>query len=179
MPSVKRLDIVGYNNEKVPNTYIDFSSDQLAILLPGFAYTNDSPILYYTASHLMLKLSKQKYKRIILVGKSIGTLALGEILISIKDLIEAEVIWLTPLLNYEELAEKILRINNRSLLILGTEDPAYKSGNLKKILEKKNVGSLIIEGANHSLEIGNNIFESINVSQKILSKIVDFVDEFK
>ncbi len=218
MPSIKKLEVVGYKNQKVPNMYFDFNSNQLAIFLPGLAYTNDSPILHYTGSYFMQKeinilrvdykyfdnpeymqapederkqwlvtdveaviqavLSKQKYKKIYLIGKSVGTLALGELLVSTNTnlLKYAEVIWLTPLLNKGELADKILNINNRSLVILGTEDPAYKEDILKKVLEKENIEVYTIEGANHSLEITNNIIESINISEKILVKIIDFIE---
>ncbi len=76
-------------------------------------------------------IAKQKYERIILIGKSIGTIALGEILLSNTNLIDSEVIWLTPLLKDEELTEKIIKIINRSLLILGTEDLSFKNYNKK------------------------------------------------
>ena len=215
MPSLKRFDVTGYKNQTVPNMYIDFGSDQLAIFLPGIGYTNDSPILHYTGSYLLQKeinilrvdyrysdsdeflnstkgeqahwiiedvkpaveavLSEKDFKKIILIGKSMGTIALGEILSSITKLKDAEVIWLTPLINHDELVAQILKINNRSLLIMGTEDHAYKADQLEKILEKKNVDSLIIEGLNHSLEIENQIIESIHASQKILLKIMSFV----
>lgn len=215
MPSLRKIDVSGYKNQKVPNMYLDFGSDQLAIFLPGIGYTNDSPVLHYTGSYFMQKefnilrvdyrytdsdeflnstkdeqehwliedvkpvveriLSEQNFKRIILIGKSMGTIALGEILCSITKLKDAEVIWLTPLLVHNELVDQILKINNRSLLIMGTEDHAYNVDQLEKILEKKNVESFIIEGLNHSFEIENNIIESINKSKEILLKIMSFV----
>lgn len=122
-------------------------------------------------------LSERQYERIVLIGKSIGTLALSEILISFKGLINAEVIWLTPLLNDEELYEKIFKINNRSLVILGTADYAYIEDRVEKLLAKENVQSLILKGVNHRLEIENNIIESINISKEIILKIIDFLDE--
>ena len=219
MLSLKRLDVAGYKNQKVPNMYFDFNSDQIAIFLPGLGYSNDSPILYYTGSYLIQKeinilrvdykyyecdnylkstkdeqkqwliedvnamvetvLSGQNFKRIILIGKSLGTMALGEILLIKRNLKDAEVIWLTPLLNDEELLQQILKINNRSLLIMGTNDSRYNEDILKKVLEKKNIESLIIDGANHQLDIENNIFKSINEAKNILSKIISFVDAQK
>lgn len=217
MPSVKRLNIVGYNNEEVPNLYIDSSSNQLAVLLPGLAYSNDSPILYYTANYLIEKgisvlkvdykyfesekylasskevqkhwlisdveaaiktvLSIQDFERVILVGKSIGTLAIGEILTADNQFENAEIVWLTPLFKNEELLQQVLKIDNRSLFIIGTEDPSYNNDTFAKILENDNVDSLIVEGADHSIDIENNIIESIDQSKEILLKIMRFIDK--
>jgi len=121
-------------------------------------------------------LSERKYERIIFIAKSIGTFALGEILQSREDLSGSELIWLTPLIKDGELFEKIRTVTNRSLLVIGTKDPSYNQESIANILEQSNIDSLIIEGANHSLEIENNLFESIHESKRILSKIIEFIN---
>jgi len=49
------LPIRGYRDEAVPNHFQrqDDATDHLALVLPGFGYTCDMPLLYYTVGHLL------------------------------------------------------------------------------------------------------------------------------
>jgi hypothetical protein len=52
MHSIQTLEIMGYRDERVPNTFFrnDEGTEQLAIILPGMGYTCHMPLLYYQAS---------------------------------------------------------------------------------------------------------------------------------
>lgn len=49
------LDIAGYRGEAVPNRFFrqDAESDRLAIILPGYGQSADTPLLYFTTSHFL------------------------------------------------------------------------------------------------------------------------------
>lgn len=49
------LPIRGYRDEAVPNRFHrqDTETDHLALVLPGFGYSCDMPLLYFTVSHLL------------------------------------------------------------------------------------------------------------------------------
>ena len=49
--STQTLDIAGYRDEPVPNTFYrqDSETQHLAILLPDRAYTRQAPLLFYPA----------------------------------------------------------------------------------------------------------------------------------
>ncbi len=49
------LPIRGYRDEAVPHHFHrqDDATDHLALVLPGFGYTCDMPLLYYTVGHLL------------------------------------------------------------------------------------------------------------------------------
>ncbi len=212
----ERINATGFHQEQVPNIYMNNDSSVLAIFLPGMAYSNDNPLLYYPAQYAMSKkmnllridynyvgndafmqatgtarkawlvadilsvmdvvLSRQIFERIILIGKSIGTLAMGEILTKYEKLKHADVVWLTPLLNQETLVEQMMKLKNRSLMIAGTADPMYVEKNAKKIIENTNTELLAIPNADHSMEIEGNVIESIQVMKKILESIKAFID---
>ncbi len=50
-----KLTINGYRGEPVPNHFHrqDADTDHLALVLPGFGYSCDMPLLYFTVNHLL------------------------------------------------------------------------------------------------------------------------------
>ena len=55
MYSIEHLDIRGYRDARVPNTFFnqDARADRIAIILPGWEYTCQMPLLYYPACLLL------------------------------------------------------------------------------------------------------------------------------
>lgn len=145
MYSVNTLEISGYRNQPVPNTFFkqDEETRQVAILLPGWEHTCHMPLLYYPARLLLAlgadvlqveyaynlrtdfqalpnserlqwlftdaaacsaALTQYTYEQVTLIGKSIGTLAMGHLLTTEPRL--AQAVWLTPLLRNDRLLTK-------------------------------------------------------------------------
>jgi hypothetical protein len=120
---------------------------------------------------------KKEYKRIVVICKSIGTIAGIESLSgAIDSLRHAEIVWLTPLCHSEEIVNSLYNITNRSLVIIGTDDPCYVKGNTDKLLEKENYEILEVKGADHSLEIKGDIIKSVEIVNDILQRIEEFID---
>jgi dienelactone hydrolase len=216
MFSVKALEIVGYRNERVPNTFFEHKegAHHLAILLPGLGYTCQMPLLYYpnkllremgadvlqveyaynrradyqaasdeeqeqwlfadvtAACHVAL--AQRAYRDITLIGKSLGTLAMMRLLAMEWDLIEANVIWLTPLLKRERLRHILRHHTGRGLTVIGGADPHYDEQWVNDIRALPTHKVCVVDGANHSLEMGD-MPQTIQALERIMQTIQKFL----
>jgi hypothetical protein len=65
-------------------------------------------------------LEQRRYERVTLVGKSLGTIAMGNLLTEDSRLSSAKAIWLTPLLRSSELRGQLEKVGNPSLFVSGS-----------------------------------------------------------
>ena len=214
---IKHLNIQGYGDLGVPNTFFEqdsVESRKLAVIFPGLGYGAFMPVLYYPGlvmrsagadvlhveynynSPVFQALSSmEQYQRIAhdctaayraaeaqhaysyftLIGKSLGTLALGHLLATGPTLRHADWIWLTPLLRNQALRQQICSVPHHALFVIGTADQHYDAGLLAEIEQAVGGESLVVEGANHSLEIPGNPLASIQIMQQVIQKIEAFV----
>ena len=71
-------------------------------------------------------LGQRAYRDVTLVGKSLGTLAMGHLLTAEeRPAGTTRAVWLTPLVREERLREQMGRCDGRSLVVIGTADPHY------------------------------------------------------
>jgi len=117
------------------------------------------------------------YNRLILVGKSIGTLALSHLVSNTSPGEGTTTIWLTPLLHQQALVAAACGFRGPALYIAGTGDPLYDSEPMQRIQEASGAETLIIEGADHSMEIPGDPFRSIQILERILRGIASFLDQ--
>ncbi len=121
--------------------------------------------------------TKQRdYTRVTLVGKSLGTLALGYLLAQQHELKKATFAYLTPLLNNEQLRKQITLVKHRALFVIGSSDPHYNADVLGDVEEKTGGVSLVAEHADHSLEVAE-VQESVSIIKQYVSKLSAFLDE--
>ena len=125
------------------------------------------------ACHTILK--ERSYQEITLIGKSLGTRAMGHLLTADDELREANAIWLTPVLRSERLCTQIMEWGKRSLIVIGTADPHFNQALLDEIKRETDSEMLIIEGADHSLEIGGDVLRSLAAMEKVIRAIQSFV----
>jgi predicted alpha/beta-hydrolase family hydrolase len=116
--------------------------------------------------------SQGNYTRLILAGKSIGTLVMAS-LAAKGEAAEAGMIWLTPLLHQPQLVEAALRCKSPALFAVGTGDSTYDPAALARIRTATGAKALILENANHSLEIPGDAFRSLHM----LNQVMQAVDE--
>jgi len=119
-------------------------------------------------------LSLRTYGRFTLVGKSLGTIAMGYLLADPR-FQKATCIWSTPLLSVDWLPRCIEQVRPRSLFIMGSADPHYKPEILKNLAEVTRGRLVIIEGATHPLEIPGSIPESLNMLGRIVTELEEFL----
>ena len=118
-------------------------------------------------------LAFRPYDEITLVGKSLGTKGMG-FLLGDERFQKADCVWSTPPLTTEWLYSRIEQVHPRSLFIFGTADDYYKPEILQHLVSVTNGRSVVIEGANHGLEVP----ESISRSLQGLGQIVRGLQEF-
>lgn len=215
--NLRSLDVVGYKNQPVPNTFIvqPNPTRHLGIVLPGYRYSPEMAPLYYAGRILLEEgadlmrieyayyrtafpkqpqseqdkwisrdvfaaceaaLSQRAYDKITLIGKSIGTIAMGQLLADPR-FQSATCVWLTPLLTVESLCSRIEQIHPRSLFIIGTADEFYKPDILKRLEQSTGGRSLVIEGVSHGLEIPGDIPNSLAALDQIVQALQEFLKE--
>ena len=126
-----------------------------------------------SACHTILM--ERSYREITLIGKSLGTRAMGHLLTTDDQVREAKAIWLTPVLRSERLCTQIMEWGRRSLIVIGTADPHFNEALLDNLKRETDSEMLIIEGADHSLEIGGDVLRSLAAMEKVIRAIQSFV----
>jgi hypothetical protein len=218
MFKVTELPIDGYRGEPVPNLFLrqEEEASHVAVMLPGFGYTCDMPLFYYTTNQLLeagvdvlhveyaysrradfrkLPLEKQKewlfgdaaaafqaarahrpYREMTLIGKSIGTRAMGYLLThhSLPERVNA--IWLTPLLNDPELRKQMIRFEQPSLDVIGTADSHFDQEFLDELRGTNGCETVVVEGADHGLDIPGDVSASVRAMAGIVGRIQQFLD---
>ena len=119
---------------------------------------------------------ESKFEEIVLVCKSVGTIAGLESLKTIKELRTARIIWQTPLTHMDEIVNDLNEIENESLILIGTNDQCYVKENIDLIGAKKNYKNIIIPDADHRLEVSDDIQQSIKIIETITKEISNFID---
>lgn len=110
-----------------------------------------------------------------LVGKSLGTLALGYLLETYVDLRDAKTIWLTPLIKNPELMEQMLSYMKDAVLVIGTKDSHYDSDIIDRLNATTLLSGIVVDGANHSLEIEGDVTKSLRVLMQVVTIIQQFL----
>ena len=122
-------------------------------------------------------LASRPYRDVTLAGKSLGTLALGYLLTREPEFAQSRAIWLTPLLNDKVLRAQLRQAPQRSLVVIGTNDKQYDPSFLEELKALSNVKAVILQGADHSLEIKGELSSSIKLMGDLMREIELFVSE--
>ncbi len=119
---------------------------------------------------------QDEYRQLVLIGKSIGTLALANLAVSDLDL-PALAIWLTPLLAQEWLVAAAASSELPGLFVASKTDPTFDAHGLEKIQKQATAEALLFEGANHSLEISGDVLQSLEIMRQVLQGLRAFLDK--
>ncbi len=120
--------------------------------------------------------AQRSYTRLILVGKSIGTLTLGALLGDTDAYQDPHAIWFTPLIRFPVVVRGMLRSSKNSLFLAGSADRSFNTnllGNTRHFLFHQH---LIIDGADHSLQIPGDLSRSLDVMKQIVATIETFIN---
>ena len=116
---------------------------------------------------------QRNYTDLLLAGKSIGTLAMASLLAKGGES-HAAAIWITPLLHQPDLVETARKHPAPALFLASTSDQTYDPQAMRSILEAGVAKALILEGANHSLEIPGDALRSA----ELLKQVAQTIDQF-
>ena len=118
-------------------------------------------------------LSNKSYNDFYFIGKSLGTIAMSSELS--RDIFKnAKAIWLTPLIQRDDVFTAMTESKLKGLCIMGDSDPCYTEERFLKATENKHITSKLIPNVNHSLEYDGNPIESIEVLKHVIHNIEQF-----
>ncbi len=217
MYSFQTVEIAGYRNEPVPNTFIrqEGPAEHIAIALPGIGYGCQMPMLYYPSRWLLdhgadvlwveyaylrwadyggmtsaekgqvlladttaacrAALAQRSYKRVTVLGKSLGTLAMGHLLTAEPALAQARAIWLTPLLQNVNLRSQMQHSRQPALIVVGAADSHYDRAALEQVQSATQAQTVLVDGADHSLEIPGDLWRSLQALEQVMHAVETFI----
>lgn len=157
------IDILEVNYPYKNDFYNDFSSDELYA-----AVKFDSRKVIDTV------LENNSYNNFHFIGKSLGTIALSSLLS--RDVFqEAKVVWLTPLLNRNDVFEAMVKNKNKGLCFIGDNDRFYSEELFLKLNSNEHIKFKLLNGVNHSLDNDDDPIKSIDVLKTIIIDIDRFL----
>ena len=217
MATATTLTIHGYRDEPVPNRFLrpEGAIDQLAVLLPGFAYTLDMPLFYYAEKLLLERswdvlrveyayhmrpefqtlskperdqwlladttaawraaLGQRAYERVVLIGKSLGTLAMGHLLTLADPPPTVGAVWLTPLLSNGRLGQQISQYGGPSLFVIGTADPEFDPVVLETLQVATTGEAVVVTNADHGMDIPGDPIASVRAVERVVEALSRFL----
>jgi dienelactone hydrolase len=120
--------------------------------------------------------AQRLYQQVTLVGKSLGTLAMGHLLTTEAELPLVQAVWLTPLLWNDRLRAQIQQAKPRSLFAIGTADAHYNEAHLAELQAATHSDAVVIDGANHSLEIEGDVMQSLQALEQVMHAFQAFLE---
>ncbi|WP_088036377.1 alpha/beta family hydrolase [Evansella clarkii] len=118
-------------------------------------------------------LKNKEYKNFYFAAKSIGTIALSYLLENPK-FYDAKAVWLTPLLQRDDVFNAMKNTNNKGLCIIGDQDSCCITDRFEALKKHSNLTLRLIEGGDHGLELSNQPVESINILKEVIADINEF-----
>lgn len=115
------------------------------------------------------------YREFTLIGKSVGTLGMAFLLENQLVPMETRCVWLTPLLTYEALRDRLLLHPEPAFIAIGTADPHYDSIWLTQWQGATRGTLAIVERGNHSLSIPHDVPRSIAALHDVMTKLQAFL----
>lgn len=127
-----------------------------------------------TEIHTFIK--ENYYTTIHVIAKSIGTIVLSHLL-NKESLAVSKAIWLTPLLQREEVVKSMETNPITGLVIIGDKDPVFIKDNFTKLENCPHLTTVLIPECDYSLQLKNDVLKSIEVHKLVMEKILSFSND--
>jgi hypothetical protein len=116
----------------------------------------------------------KEYSNYYIVAKSIGTKAL-RYLLNNKRLKEAKIVWLTPLLQNDDVFNTMVNSNNKGICIFGEKDRlCFILERFEKLKNNQNLILKVVDGGNHNVELDKEPIKSIELLKSVIADINKF-----
>jgi hypothetical protein len=162
---VLRYPLLWFTEHGIDTLTVDYSFDHLAQGADAGEHAFQS-----AAAVLSAVMHEHRYTRLVLVGKSLGTPAMARLMLE-RDVQPAACVWLTPILSNRQVVEAAARPVPKSLYIIGTADSLYDESVLQAVIDASKGHALVVENANHSLEIEGDVRATLAVASRLLGAI--------
>ena len=120
-------------------------------------------------------LGQRTYQRVVLIGKSLGTLAMGQLLTTADPPPNVAAVWLTPMLAEERLRQQILQYGGPSLFVIGTADPHFEPVVLEKMQAATIGEAVIVKNADHGMDIPGDPIASVRAVERVVEALGRFL----
>ncbi len=113
--------------------------------------------------------TQRAYRQWTLVGKSLGTLAMGHLLATDPALAPARCAWLTPLFRVEALRARAIAHRGPALIAVGTADPHYDADLFREVQQATGGEAVLMPDADHLLEIPGDVPRSEETLAQVIA----------
>ena len=113
---------------------------------------------------------------LVLVGKSMGTLALSHLLEKYSLPESTKLVWLTPLIANENMRRNMAEFKGKSLIVIGTADQHFHAEGLQEVQALPQMEIFEIENADHGLQFEKDTLSSLMLMEKILTRVKKFLE---
>lgn len=120
-------------------------------------------------------LSGKQYERLILAGKSLGTMTAAALLEQEPVLPVSLCLWLTPILGDRRIRRQLETNPLPGLVAIGTADHYYDPAVLSRLQARSNLRILEFPGADHSLEVEGDAIRSVENIRDLLGGIESLI----
>lgn len=155
-------DVLRVDYRYTDKAYDDFTDEEL-----------DKAVKVDAAAVLDTFFSEHVYDEYYIVGKSLGTIAMSEE-VRKQRFEKAKLIWLTPLVDQQEVLDGMIQSPHPALCFIGDRDRYYSEAGYSKLADNPKLLPVLYPGVNHSLEYGDNPVGSIGILQRIVADIEKF-----
>ena len=120
---------------------------------------------------------QRAYRTVTVIGKSLGTLAMGHLLTSFREERPAatRAVWLTPLLRDDALRAQMRAASARSLIAIGSADRHYDPASLDELRAKTGVMIVVEPDADHGFDIPGDVAGSIAAVGRVIDAFARFL----
>jgi len=158
----KSVDVLQVNYTYNDKFYDSFTMEEL---VEAIKYDVDAVI------HKVLE--KNSYEGYYVVGKSLGTIAMAS-LVDREIFHNAKAVWLTPLLNRDDVFESMLHSRNERLCFIGDDDTHYNAERYLQFANNPKLVTKLLAGADHSLQYKSDPVRSIDLLKTVIKEIDEF-----
>jgi pimeloyl-ACP methyl ester carboxylesterase len=118
-------------------------------------------------------LSRRHYGRVTLIGKSLGTVAMSQLVATRDRLEDATAVWLTPIVPEIDPERAAARV--RSLFVIGGADAYYDAGGFVAFVEAARAESLVVDDADHILQVGTDPLRNLQIVEQVVRRVASFL----
>lgn len=158
----RSFDVLEVNYRYKEAAYDEFSMEELSITIKQDVKT----VLDYV-------LADSPYEEFYIIGKSLGTIAMST---ELKRTVfkRAKAIWLTPLLQREDVYFAMAKSHHTGLSIIGDKDHFYDEELYAQLENNPNITFKVIAGVDHSFEFEGDALKSIDALKEAITEIQNF-----
>ena len=120
-------------------------------------------------------LGQRTYQRVVLIGKCLGTLAMGHLLTLADPPPTVGAVWLTPLLAEERLRKQIRQYGGPSLFAIGTADPHFDPVVLETMQVATIGEAVVVRNADHGMDIPGDPIASVHAVERVVEALGRFL----